>query len=108
MYLPDFGSPPLISDGGLATELEAHGHDLSDALWSAPLLAADPDAIREAHLAFFRGGARIATTASYQASFAGFAARGVGREEAARLMRRSVELAAAAARDVVAEDAAAR
>ncbi len=25
----------LISDGGLATELEARGHDLSDPLWSA-------------------------------------------------------------------------
>ncbi|HEY6854872.1 MAG TPA: hypothetical protein VI194_01430, partial [Mycobacterium sp.] len=24
---------PLIADGGLATELEARGHDLSDALW---------------------------------------------------------------------------
>ena len=28
----------LIADGGLATELEARGHDLSDALWSARLL----------------------------------------------------------------------
>jgi homocysteine S-methyltransferase len=38
----------------------------------------------------------IATTASYQGSFDGFAARGVGRAEAARLLRRSVELAQAA------------
>ncbi|HUO36490.1 MAG TPA: homocysteine S-methyltransferase, partial [Mycobacterium sp.] len=39
----------------------------------------------------------LATTASYQASFHGFAARGIGRVEAARLLRRSVELARAAA-----------
>lgn len=101
--VPDLSGPPVISDGGLATELEAHGHDLSDALWSARLLADDPAAIRAAHLAFFRAGAQIATTASYQASFPGFAARGIGRDEAARLMRRSVELAMDA-RDVLAAD----
>ncbi len=86
----------LVSDGGLATQLAARGHDLSDALWSARLLMDAPGEITAAHLAYFRAGAVIATTASYQASFAGFAARGLDRGEAARLMRRSVELARAA------------
>jgi homocysteine S-methyltransferase len=85
--------PVLVTDGGLATELEAQGHDLSDSLWSARLLLDQPAAVVAAHLAFFRAGAVLATTASYQASFGGFAARGLGRDEAARLMRRSVELA---------------
>ena len=67
----------LISDGGLATELEARGHDLSDDdLWSARLLRRGPDEIVAVHEAFFRAGAHIATTASYQASFEGFAAQG--------------------------------
>jgi homocysteine S-methyltransferase len=87
------GDPVVVLDGGLATELEAQGHDLGDALWSARLLADDPDAIVAAHRAFFRAGAAVATTASYQASFDGLAARGVGRTEAERLLRRSVELA---------------
>jgi len=86
----------LVSDGGLATELEARGHDLSDDLWSARLLFDAPDEIMAAHLAFFQAGAAIATTASYQASFDGFAAGGIGRDGAERLIRRSVELAAAA------------
>ena len=93
----------LISDGGLATELEARGHDLSDDLWSARLLFDAPDEITAAHVAFYRAGAAIATTASYQASFDGFAAGGIGRDDAERLMRRSVELAAAA-RDEVGGD----
>src|ERR1700742_3670215 len=84
----------LIADGGLATELEARGHDLSDALWSARLLVDTPQEISAAHLSFFRAGAMIATTASYQASFDGFAARGIGRDETVRLLRRSVQLAA--------------
>ncbi|MCV7396269.1 homocysteine S-methyltransferase [Mycobacterium paraseoulense] len=83
----------LISDGGLATELQARGHDLSDPLWSARLLTDDPHEIVAVHAAYFRAGAAIATTASYQASFDGFAARGIGRDEAAALLRRSVELA---------------
>ena len=96
-------APPTILDGGLATELEAQGHDLSDKLWSARLLADSPDAIVAAHLAFYRAGASVATTASYQASFAGFAARGIDQPAAAVLMARSVELARGAA-DLLAGD----
>ena len=43
-------------DGGLATELEARGHDLSDRLWSARLLLTDPAAIEDVHLALLPGG----------------------------------------------------
>lgn len=90
----------LISDGGLATELEARGHDLSDDLWSARLLLDSPQDIADVHAAFFRAGAAFATTASYQASFDGFAERGIGRDAAARLMRLSVELAKTARDEV--------
>ena len=86
----------LVADGGLATELEARGNDLSDSLWSARLLMDAPEQITDAHLAFFRAGAVIATSASYQASFEGFARRGLDRRDAAGLMRRSVDLARAA------------
>ena len=83
----------LISDGGLATELEARGHDLSDDLWSARLLMDEPDEIVAVHSAFFESGAGIATTASYQVSFEGLAQRGISRTDAERLLRFSVELA---------------
>ena len=84
---------PLVLDGGLATQLEAQGADLSDRLWSARLLVEQPDEIVAAHLAYFRAGAQVATTASYQATFEGFAARGLDHDTAADLLRRSVELA---------------
>jgi homocysteine S-methyltransferase len=86
----------LIGDGGLATELEARGHDLSSALWSARLLVDSPGEITAVHRAFFRAGADIATTATYQASFDGFAEHGLDRAAAARMLRRGVELARAA------------
>ena len=94
----------VLLDGGFATELERRGHDLSDDLWSARLLLDDPDEVRATHLAFYRAGARVATTASYQASFSGFAARGLDREDSAALMRRSVTLAREAAEQAEAED----
>ena len=87
---------PIVIDGGLATQLEAQGADLSDRLWSARLLVEEPEAITAAHLAFYRAGARVATTASYQATFEGFGARGIGRAQAEALLRRSVDLAVAA------------
>ena len=84
---------PVVLDGGLATQLEAAGHDVSSSLWSARLLRDDPAAVVAAHVAFFAAGAEVATTASYQASVQGFAAAGVDRPEAEQLVRRSVALA---------------
>jgi homocysteine S-methyltransferase len=83
----------VVLDGGLATYLEAQGHDLSSALWSARLLSDAPDAIVAAHQAYFAAGAEVATTASYQA---------VGRPE---LLRAGVRLAERA-RDACADDRA--
>ncbi|WP_268250338.1 homocysteine S-methyltransferase [Lentzea cavernae] len=90
----------VVLDGGMSTALEAAGHDLSDDLWSARLLLTDPDAVRAAHLAYYRAGASVAITASYQASFSGFARRGISEDETARLLRSSVALARSAASDV--------
>lgn len=87
----------LTLDGGLASELERRGADLRDRLWSARILLEDPDLIRTVHADYFAAGADVAISASYQASFEGFAERGLTRERAANLVRRSVELAREAA-----------
>ncbi|MFN9213369.1 MAG: homocysteine S-methyltransferase [Gemmatimonadota bacterium] len=92
----DIPMPLTVLDGGLATELAARGHDLSDALWSARLLEDAPDAIEAVHLDYFEAGADVAITASYQASYAGFAARGWSHEHTERLLHRSVALARSA------------
>ena len=86
----------VVLDGGLSNQLEAQGCELSDALWSARLLADDPRQIEAAHAAYVRAGAQVLITSSYQATFEGFARRGVAPPEAARLLARSVELARSA------------
>ena len=84
----------LVIDGGLATELEARGHDLNHALWSAKLLRDNPDEIEKVHLDYFLSGANVAITASYQASTRGFHDHfGLSETESAELIQRSVQLA---------------
>jgi homocysteine S-methyltransferase len=89
----------MILDGALATELECRGADLRDPLWSAKCLIERPELIREVHLDYFRAGADLATTATYQATFEGFARRGIEADAAEALMRSAVSLALAARDD---------
>jgi homocysteine S-methyltransferase len=83
----------VILDGALATELEWRGHDLNDSLWSAKVLLEAPHAIRDVHAGYFAAGADVAITATYQATFDGFAARGIGHDDGAALMHLAVQLA---------------
>ncbi|MEU2180249.1 homocysteine S-methyltransferase [Streptomyces thermolilacinus] len=91
-------SAALVLDGGLSNQLEAAGYDLGDDLWSARLLAEEPRALVAAHRAYYEAGADVVTTAGYQATFEGFARRGIGRDRAAGLLALSVDLAREAAR----------
>jgi len=90
-FLADDGV--MVLDGGLATELQARGHDLADALWSARLLLDDPAAIETVHRDYLTAGADVATAASYQASLPGLRARGLSDEAACAVLRLSMTLA---------------
>jgi homocysteine S-methyltransferase len=83
----------VVLDGGLASELEARGHDLSDDLWSARLLLDAPEAIADVHTAYLEAGADCVVSASYQATLDGFGRRGVPAGEGRKRLRLSVELA---------------
>ena len=91
--MAQFADGPVVLDGGLATELEARGCDISGSLWSARVLREQPEEIQRLHYDYYAAGANVAITASYQASYEGFAAIGIDAEETTHLLRRSVELA---------------
>ncbi len=95
---------PVVIDGGLATQLEAMGHDLSGPLWSAGIIQSDPRAIIDAHRAYLDAGARIIASASYQASRMGCAALGMSAAEADALILRSVDLAETARGEFLADN----
>lgn len=85
--------PAFILDGALATELERRGCDLRDPLWSAKALLENPEWIAQIHRDYLQAGADCLITASYQATVEGFMRRGLTREAALDLLRRSVRLA---------------
>lgn len=97
--------PALVIDGALATELERRGCDLKDSLWSAKILLEQPEKIKQVHYDYFKAGADCAITASYQATIAGFAKRGLSEAEAVALMKKSVTLAKEARDEFWADEA---
>jgi len=88
-----------VIDGGLATQCEAMGCNIDGNLWSGVLLRDDPQSIIAANRAYLDAGARIVTTASYQASRYGFMLEGSTASEADRLIQSSVTLAGQARDD---------
>lgn len=101
-------SPLLILDGALATELEARGCQLADALWSAKVLMENPELIYQVHYDYFAAGARCAITTSYQATPQGFATRGLDQAQSLALIAQSVELARRAREDYLATQSEAK
>ncbi|NDY70760.1 homocysteine S-methyltransferase [Desulfobacter hydrogenophilus] len=83
----------LIIDGALGTELERRGCNLDDPLWSARLLADNPEMIAAVHTDYLHAGADCLITASYQATFQGLARHGFTHEQAQKLIQSAVILA---------------
>jgi homocysteine S-methyltransferase len=82
-----------VLDGGLATELEAAGCDISGPLWSGHVLRDHPERIEAVHMAYLLAGADCISTSSYQLSREGFREIGLSDADAIEAMRLSVHLA---------------
>ncbi len=82
----------VILDGGLATEVQNRGFDLNSDLWSAKILLENPEVIEQVHYEYFKAGADIGISASYQASVEGFRNHGYDAEKAKELIQLSVKL----------------
>lgn len=85
-----------VLDGGMATELERHGCNITGPLWSARVLAESPETIEAVHLSYLEAGADCILTASYQVSAKGYAELGQSPAAAKLALRQSVDLAVSA------------
>lgn len=56
----------MIIDGSMSTALEHMGADLNNKLWTASVLANQPELVKQVHLNYFRAGADCGITCSYQ------------------------------------------
>jgi homocysteine S-methyltransferase len=82
-----------VLDGGMASELEFLGADISGPLWSAHVLESAPAKVIDVHRAYLQAGADILLTASYQVSRKGYAEFGLTPTRADAALLRSMELA---------------
>jgi homocysteine S-methyltransferase len=89
-----------VLDGGMATELERKGFDLSGPLWSAHVLESSPEAIAAVHGEYLEAGADCLLTASYQVSTEGFQQIGYDAENAAEAAARALRASVAIAEKV--------
>ncbi len=77
----------------MGTELARRGVDTGSTLWSAAALRDHPDVVAQLHEAYFRAGADVATTNTYQASMPAFMATGLSESESAALIASAVRIA---------------
>ena len=82
----------MVIDGSMGTGLELLGCTFKDALWTARILAEEPDKVKQVHLEYFRAGADCGITCSYQATIPGLMAHGYSEAEAEEIIVRSVEV----------------
>ena len=82
-----------VLDGGMASELEFLGENISGPLWSAHVLEESPEKILFVHRSYLEAGADILLTASYQVSRQGYAEFGLDPRQADLALLRSVALA---------------
>lgn len=68
--LEDFLKSNLVLpiDGGLGTELENRGVDVGSTLWSSVVLITEPKSVEDLHYDYYKNGAKVAITCSYQSS----------------------------------------
>ena len=64
-------SPLLVLDGAMSTPLENMGIDLNTKLWTAKVLADQPEMVKQVHKNYFKAGADCGITCSYQATVPG-------------------------------------
>lgn len=85
-------SPLLVLDGAMSTPLENMGIDLNTKLWTAKVLADQPEMVKQVHKNYFKAGADCGITCSYQATVPGLMDIGYTKEQAEELIAKSVEI----------------
>ena len=66
----------MVIDGSMSTPLENRGVSLNSKLWTAKILAEQPELIKQVHKNYFKAGADCGITCSYQASIPGLRENG--------------------------------
>ncbi|QNQ84439.1 homocysteine S-methyltransferase [Lactobacillus sp. PV037] len=83
----------LVLDGAMADELQRQGTDLNSKLWTAAALIDQEEKVYQAHLSYFKAGANIVITDTYQANIPAFVKAGYSQEQASEFIKKAVKIA---------------
>ena len=92
------GSPPVLLDAAMGTELTRRGADTSPPLWSARALTSAPDLVRQIHEEAVLAGAEILTACTFRTHVRNLVASGLAPEKARDASRSLAKRAVALAR----------
>ena len=77
----------------MSTPLEVAGAKTNSDLWTAQTLIDNPDLVYQVHLDYFKAGADLTITDTYQTNVDALVRHGLSEEEARDLIKRAVQLA---------------
>lgn len=93
----------LILDGAMSTALEKQGVNTNNDLWTAVALENDLDKVYKVHMNYFKSGAQMTITNTYQANVQAFKKHGYNDEHTKKLITDAVQIAKKARDDYQAQ-----
>lgn len=86
-------SKGLVLDGAMSTALEKQGIDTNNDLWTAIALEKDLDKVYKVHMDYFKAGAQMTISNTYQANVQAFKKHGYTEKQAKQMIAKAVKVA---------------
>lgn len=83
----------LVLDGAMSTALEKQGIDTNTDLWTAVALEKDLNKVYRVHMNYFKAGAQMTITDTYQANVQAFEKDGYSEDQAKKMIADAVKIA---------------
>lgn len=83
----------LVLDGAMSDELQRQGTNLNSKLWTASALIDQEEKVYQAHLNYFKAGANVVITDTYQANLPAFEKAGYTQNQANEFIKKAVRVA---------------
>lgn len=92
MSLIEDAKSGIVLDGAMSDELEKQGVETDNKLWTATALVDQLNKVYNAHQDYFRAGAELVITDTYQANVQAFEESGYSKKEAKNLLEMLLKL----------------
>lgn len=92
-FIKQISAKGLVLDGAMSTALEKQGIDTNTDLWTAVALEKDLNKVYRVHMNYFKAGAQMTITDTYQANVQAFEKDGYSEDQAKKMIADAVKIA---------------